>query len=248
VVVDASFGDAYLASLYDRISVDRGDEGYYLSLIASAPRVLDVGCGTGTLLHRAREAGHPGRLCGLDPAAAMLDQARRHPGIDWVLGTLPEAGFTDEFDLVVMTGHAFQTLLTDSDIRDFLAAVRRALASGGHLAFETLNPLHRTWETWTPDDVTEIHDDDGTAIRVWHDVEEVVGQHVAFTETFASDAWTEPIVSRSTLRFVPAEVLDAFLTEAGFVIDERYGDWDRSLMTPTSREIITVARSAGSSV
>ena len=39
-----------------------------------------------------------------------------------------------------------------------------------------------------------------------------------------------------------AEHLDHLLTSAGFVIDERYGDWDRSLMTPTSREIITVAR------
>jgi SAM-dependent methyltransferase len=245
-VVTKAFTESYLASLYDRLSVDRRDESYYLSLIASAPRVLDVGCGTGTLLHRARHAGHPGRLCGLDPAAAMLEQARRHAGIEWVQSTLPDAGFVHEFDLVVMTGHAFQVLLTDADVRDFLAAVRRSLAEGGHFAFETRNPLRRAWEGWTPDDVTEIRDDDGTAIRVWHEVQTVHHEYVTFTETFASDAWNEPQVSRSTLRFMPAESLDAFLTAAGFVVDERYGDWDRTLMTPTSREIITVARSTGS--
>jgi SAM-dependent methyltransferase len=245
-MVDALFDDRYLASLYDLICVDRGDEDFYLQLMHSAPRVLDLGCGTGTLLDRARRGGHSGRLVGLDPADGMLEQARRHPGIEWMQGTLPEAGFEREFELLVMTGHAFQVLLTDDDLRTFLAAARRALTDGGRLAFETRNPLARAWDSWTPDDVTEIHDRDGNLIRVWHDVQSVEGQYVTFTESYASDAWPQPRVSRSTLRFLPAERLDAFLTDAGFVVDERYGDWDRSLFTPASPEIITIARPAGS--
>lgn len=241
-MADRLFDDYYLASLYDRLSVDRGDEQYYVQLMASAPRVLDVGCGTGTLLHRARLAGHTGRLCGIDPAAAMLAQARRHPDIEWVQSTLPEAGFLAEFDLLVMTGHAFQMLLADDDVRAFLAAAHRALVPGGHFAFETRNPRHRAWEGWTRDDVVEVCDDRGRTVRVWHDVAEVRGEYVTVTETYASDAWPEPVVGRETLRFLPAEALDHVLAAAGFVVDERYGDWDRSLMTPASREIITVAR------
>jgi SAM-dependent methyltransferase len=241
-VADALFNDDYLASLYDPLSVDRGDEAYYLHLIESAPRVLDIGCGTGTLLRRAREAGHSGRLCGLDPAESMLTLARRCPDVEWVCGTLPEAGFTAEFDLLIMTGHAFQVLLTDDDVRSLLAAARRALAPGGHLAFETRNPRHRAWEGWTPDDLVEVRDAEGRTVRVWHEVEEVRGQYVTFTERYARDDWPEPVVGRDTLRFLPAEELDHLLTEAGFVVDERYGDWDRSLMTPASREIITIAR------
>ena len=240
-MVDALFDDRYLASLYDRLSVDRGDEEYYLHLIASAPRVLDVGCGTGTLLHRARVDGHRGRLVGLDPADGMLQQARRHPDVEWVQGYLPDAGFVDEFELIYMTGHAFQVLLTDDDVRTFFSAARRALAPGGRLAFETRNPLVRAWERWTPDDVREVRDDDGRTVRVWHDVESVDGEYVRFTENFACDEWDAPRVSSSTLRFVPAGHLDHLLRETGFVIDERYGNWDRSLMTPSSPEIITVA-------
>lgn len=243
-MADALFNDEYLASLYDPLCVDRGDETYYLNLMASAHRVLDIGCGTGTLLARARAAGHTGRLCGLDPAAAMLAQARRRPDIEWVQATLPEAGFVAAFDLLVMTGHAFQVLLTDEELREFLEAARRALAPGGHFAFETRNPLHRAWESWTPDDLVEIEDSAGRRVRVWHEVEEVRGQYVTFTESYARDDWPAPLVGRDTLRFLPAEELDRFLTAAGFVIDERYGDWDRSLMTPASREIITVARAA----
>ncbi len=241
---DALFDDRYLASLYDRLSVDRGDEDFYLHLMHSAPSVLDVGCGTGTLLNRARMAGHQGRLCGLDPARGMLEQARTHPGIEWVHGTLDEAGFEHEFDLIVMTGHAFQVLLTDADVHGFLVAAGRALTSTGRLTFETRNPLARAWADWNPDSVTEIVDDGGAPVRVWHEVEAVDGELVTFTENFASPGWPEVRVSRSTLRFLRAEQVDAHLVRAGWAIDERYGFWDRSLFTPTSREIITVAHPA----
>ncbi|MEW1659071.1 hypothetical protein [Streptomyces sp. NPDC093707] len=36
--------------------------------------------------------------------------------------------------------------------------------------------------------------------------------------------------------------LDAFLTETGFEIEARYGDWSRGPVTPTSQEIVTIAR------
>ena len=80
-MADFQFSDARLAALYDAFSPwdDRGDFGFYLPLVMSARAVLDVGCGTGALLHAARQAGHTGRLCGLDPAAGMLAQARRTP-------------------------------------------------------------------------------------------------------------------------------------------------------------------------
>ena len=200
-----------------------------------------MGCGTGTLLHRARAAGHTGRLVGLDPATGMLRQARRHPDVEWVQGTLPAAGFAAEFDLVVMTGHAFQVLLDDATVAAFFTAARRALAPGGHLAFETRNPLRREWEQWTPEAGTTITDDDGARVRVWHQVESVDGALVTFTENFAGKAWPEPKVSRSTLRFLAAGPLDQLLREAGLAIHERYGDWDRRPFTPASPEIITVA-------
>ena len=89
-MVDRLFAEPWLAELYDLWSPgeQREDFGFYLPMVMSAPRVLDVGCGTGELLGMARRAGHGGRLCGLDPADAMLAQARRRPDIQWVLGDL----------------------------------------------------------------------------------------------------------------------------------------------------------------
>ena len=244
-MADRSFSDVSLAALYDQLNPWGPGDDFYLDLVMSARSVLDVGCGTGRLLARAREAGHGGRLCGLDPAAAMLVQARRRAPAEWVLGDLGSARWEGEFDLVVMTGHAFQVLLGDEQVRAALAGVRRALADGGRFAFETRNPAVRPWESWTPDRARAVRDAGGDAVRVSHRVEApVLGDRVTFSETFEHPGWERPRVSRSTLRFLGADALRRFLGSAGFTVQEQYGDWARGPLSATSPEIITVAVTA----
>ena len=74
---DRQFVESALASMYDAFCAGRPDFGFYLPLVMAAGSVLDIGCGTGELLRLARAAGHTGRLCGIDPAAAMLACAAR---------------------------------------------------------------------------------------------------------------------------------------------------------------------------
>ncbi|RZQ64479.1 class I SAM-dependent methyltransferase [Amycolatopsis suaedae] len=242
-MVDRQYSDAELASFYDLVNPwhERGDSGFYLRLIMAAGSVLDVGCGTGLLLHRARQEGHTGRLTGVDPAEGMLAVARTRTDIEWVPGDASAISWTGGFDLAIMTGHAFQVLLTDDEIRTLFRRVRRALADGGRFAFETRNPAARAWERWTPEHVTEVTGPDGTVLRAWNEVERVEGEFVTFTGVF-SGPWAEPRVSRSTLRFLTAARLDELLAETGFTVADRYGDWSGGPFTATSREIITIAR------
>lgn len=239
------FSDARLAELYDATSPrnERGDFDFYLPMVMSARSVLDVGCGTGALLHEARDAGHSGRLCGLDPADGMLDQARKRSDIEWVLGDLTSGAWEREFDLVVMTGHAFQVLIGDDELRASLAAIRSALTKDGRFAFETRNPLAREWERWTPDKGKKITDPDGAVVRVVREVETPVkGDLVSFSHTFTSPTWDRPQMSRSTLRFLDPDSLSSFLSDAGLIIENQFGNWDRQPLTDASPEIITIAR------
>ena len=244
-MVDRLFSEPALAGLYDLFCAlePRGDFSFYLPLVMSAEAVLDVGCGTGALLHCAREAGHTGRLRGLDPAGVMLHEARTRTDIEWILGDLASVEWDREFDLVVMSGHAFQVFVDDDDLRASLAAIRSALTNDGRFAFETRNPLVRAWDRWTPDNAAEVVTAAGAVVRMAHQVEPPVdGEIVSFTITFTSPSWDRPLVSRSTLRFLDAESLSSFLSDAGLEIEDQFGDWDRQPLTDTSPEIVTIAR------
>ena len=241
-MVDRLFSEPRLAELYDAFCAGRPDFAFNLPLVMSASNVLDVGCGTGELLRLARDAGHTGRLCGFDPADAMLQQARKRSDVEWVLGDLASVGWRREFDLVVMTGHAFQVLLDDDELRASLAAISSALTDDGHFVFETRNPPAREWESWVPDNAVEI-DHGGNVVRMSHQFDTPAsGDLVSFTITFTSPSWDRPELSRSTLRFLDADSLSAFLSGAGLAIEEQFGDWDRQPLTDSSPEIITVAR------
>ena len=244
-MVDLLFSDARLAALYDAWCPrpQRTDFDFYLPMVMAAEAVLDVGCGTGTMLHEARQAGHAGRLCGLDPADGMLAQARRRADIEWIRGDLASVDLPRGFDLVVMTGHAFQVLVEDDEISGALAAIGAALTRDGRFAFETRNPAARAWDDWTSDNAVEIADERGAMVRITTRVEAAFdGRTVSFSHTFTCPGWDRPEISRSTLRFLPAEILSAFLAEAGLAIDQQFGDWDRQSLTPKSPEIITIAR------
>ena len=236
------YSDEEAAALYDVLNPWGSSDDFYLALVLDAGSVLDVGCGTGAMLHRARLAGHTGRLCGLDPDRASLDVARRRTDIEWVDGTAASMAWESEFDLAIMIGHAFQVLVGDDEVRASLTAIRRALAAGGRFAFESRNPLARAWESWHPGNAMDVEDPTGRPVRISHQVESVVGDVVTLTETTSGPDGAPLRVDRASLRFLDVGTLRRFMADAGFEIEAQYGGWLREPLEATSPEIVTVAR------
>jgi 2-polyprenyl-3-methyl-5-hydroxy-6-metoxy-1,4-benzoquinol methylase len=109
-----------LAALYDLDNGWSADRDFYVSLAGGEPkRVLDLGCGTGLICDAFAARGHS--VTGADPSGAMLDVARSKPNggkIEWVQAFAQAFRSEKRFDLIIMTGHAFQVLLDEADIPD----------------------------------------------------------------------------------------------------------------------------------
>ena len=134
---DMDYSDSQVAEIYDAANPLAEDGFFYLALAGSTPcSVLDLGCGTGTLCCALAERGH--EITAVDPARAMLDVARRkpHPNqVEWVEATAESYRSQKRFDLIFMTGHAFQTLLVDASILATFETMRVHLNGGGRVAF-----------------------------------------------------------------------------------------------------------------
>jgi SAM-dependent methyltransferase len=239
------YSDDDVAALYDRLNPWGPSDDFYLSYVLAAPSVLDVGCGTGRLLHRAREAGHAGRLCGIDPDLASLRRARRRADVEWVEGRAADMTWDQEFDLAVMASNVFQVFVTDEELAGSLAATRAALVPGGRLVFGTRNPRVRAWEGWNPANPFDVVDHQGRELRILYQVESVAGDVVTFTETTATRDGRALRVDRASLRFLGVEGVEAALRDAGFEVGAWYGDWSRGPLTGDSDNIVVVATAEG---
>jgi SAM-dependent methyltransferase len=239
-----AYTDPRLAACYDAANPPEAYYAYYLALAGDAPRtILDMGCGTGRLAVALAERGH--RVTGADPSAGMMRVARSRPGADrvrWIDSDTANLALDQRFDLIIMTGHVFQVFLEDDEVRATLRNLRRHLAPGGCLAFETRNPLVEEWREWTPALTRESLQVPGIgAVDIHYDIAKAEGALVTF-ETHFRFATDDIVVAPTTLRFMSRAELAGFLHEAGFTEIEWFGDWDRSPASATSPEIIVVAR------
>ncbi|MFF4650730.1 hypothetical protein [Streptomyces sp. NPDC001380] len=54
------YSDADAAASYDQLNLWGPSDDFHLSFVMDASSVVDIGCGTGMLLHHARENGDAG--------------------------------------------------------------------------------------------------------------------------------------------------------------------------------------------
>ncbi|KQY41817.1 class I SAM-dependent methyltransferase [Rhizobium sp. Root483D2] len=237
---DLHYEEPSLAELYDLDSGWSIDRDFYLALAGAAPqRILDLGCGTGLLCDAYAALGHS--VTGADPAKAMLDVARqKHNGekIEWVLSSAQDFRSPKRFDLIIMTGHAFQVFLDDSDILAAFATMRQHLAPGGLIAFESRNPAIDWPARWNGEsDLTT----GGQTVRQSRQVTKIAGKRIAFETRYALTERT--LVSSSELLFLSRTDIEDRLKASGLRAEQVYGDWHaQPFDAAVSDEMIFIVR------
>jgi SAM-dependent methyltransferase len=214
------FDDPRIAGVYDIFDSDRSDLDAYLAIVAElgASRVVDLGCGTGTLAILLASSGRD--VVGVDPARAMLDVARAKPGADrvrWIVGDATSMTGEPPVDVVTFTGNAAQAIVDDAVWRRALEAVRSTLVPGGHFVFETRDPAARAWESWTREQSYAVV----AGLESWEEVQRVEWPVVTFESTTVWPDGTR-VAATSALRFRDRDEVEADLRSTGFsVVDVR---------------------------
>jgi len=194
----------------------------------------------GTLCCALAQGGH--RVTGVDPAAAMLAVARSKPHaaqVEWVETSAQSYRSHRRFDLIVMTGHAFQLLLTDADALAVLETVRDHLNQRGRVAFETRNPRVDWVGEWAarPPLVRLLP---GGQLLETLQITGEDGEFISFQTSYRLPH--ETLTTSSTLRFPSREHVESLIARSGLVVRDVFGDWDAGRFESTgSREIIFIA-------
>jgi len=216
----------------------KGDFDLFLNLISEGS-VLDLGCGTGRLAIPLAQKGL--EVTALDASKHMLELACHKSddlSIQWVQGDICDFQLKQKFDLIIMSGNAFQALLSESDQIRMLNCIKQHLKPSGIFVFNTRNPQEHDFKT-SPE------------FEYWHSFQNHDGEDVQVYGTQQSDL-SHQIVTYTTkrvwknketttmiqLRFTPYDQLMKLLAHAGFEVFEVYGDDKKTPFQKKSPSIV----------
>lgn len=237
---DQEFENPRLAALYDEMAGERPDLDAYVALVEEfePTSVLDLGCGTGTLLSKLVNRNID--LVGVDPAKASLQvaiQKAEATKIEWVLGG-SEAIPARHFDMVLMTGNVAQVFLNDNDWKTVLKDIHQALSPSGVLVFETRNPDAQCWKQWDQKSTFKSKDiDDIGRVDSWCEVTSSLLPYVSFKWTYVFHTDDSILTSESTIRYRNRMELEESLSEANFSLLDVRDAVDRP-----GKELVFIAR------
>jgi SAM-dependent methyltransferase len=133
-----------------------------LSDLQPGERLVDVGCGPGTAVERARS--HGARVIGVDPATVMLRVARTRwrsdPSVDWRIGTAEALPVDDDWADVAWS---LATVHHWADVDRALHEIRRVLTTGGRLVvlerrIEDIGAVGSASHGWVPEQADSFAD------------------------------------------------------------------------------------------
>ncbi len=238
------FKNPLLVATYDVLNALGDDSEFFCGLVKKlcAKTVIDLGCGTGLLTCELAKWGY--KMIGVEPSGIMLEIARRKPyadRVEWI-----EGGYEKfeglKADLVLMTSHVAQFFLNDKEWQAMLEASYRALNSGGHIVFDSRTPIFPPYQAWpTEKNPRRVQDPVVGPVDWYYKLLGIDGNRVRYELHYHYINSGEKVVSTDELIFRSEDEIRTSLSKAGFEVKEIYGDWDGSVASPASEEMIFVA-------
>lgn len=236
------YSDPELAQFYEVNDHNRLDYDVIVKLAQGAKTVLDLGCGTGVLSARLAENAD---VVAVDPAGAMLDIARERYGdvnLDWIEGDARNIRLNRKFDLVVLSGHAFQVFLTKEDQREALRTIAAHLSNGGKFIFDSRNPYFpNSKERMKSETRRKFTHSKLGEVEAWNEsrYDERSGV-LTYSNSYRLSDTSEVKSAEEQIKYTSKSELIELMTEAGLEVTQCFGDWDETSFEELSREIVLI--------
>lgn len=257
-----SFDEAGHRALYTRpqyydhaYRAHRRDLAFYTQLaLQSGGPVLELGAGTGRVTLALARAGVD--VVGVDLSHDMLRHAQQRVSklpkaarerVTLHRGDMRKLRLRRRFPLVIAPFNLFMHLFTREDLEQTLRTVQAHLTPRGRLAFDVLMP-----------DLGALRRDPARVFRCRPIFDPSDGKRYAYGERFDYDAVQQiqrvrmmfqrldaPEIDRTiplSLRFYFPEELLTLLHYNGFVVEERFGDFERGVLSGYSDSQVIIAR------
>lgn len=210
----ARFADCYDGVRFDRFSLSLAGRVERAIARSGAKRILELACGTGSLLARLQAPGRS--LTGLDLSREMLLRARdKRCGARLVNGCMTALPFRRPFDLILCLYDSMNYLVEERDFAATVGEARRLLAQDGLFLFDLNNRLAYE-EVWADSGVYEAEGEGGRIrIRSRYDRAAGVGEADVEIERREGDR-SVVYASVHRQRHYPADEVAARLSRAGF--------------------------------
>ena len=208
--------------------------------------VLELACGTGRVTIALARQGF--KMIRLDNSEAMLNEARRKSAaanveVEWIEADMRDFDLAKTFSLVILPFNALCHLVSLDDFEACLACVKKHLACGGKFVVDVFVPkmellVDKPGERFP---FSEYDDPDGRGRVVVTEsyVYEPNTQIKRITTHHAIPGEEETEGELNMRMYFPQE-LDALIKYNGFVIDDKYGDYDQTTFDSQSEKQLVV--------
>ncbi len=209
--------------------------------LAAGGRALELAIGTGRVAIPLHEAGV--EVTGIElsePMVARLREKADAEQIPVVLGDMTTARAGEGFTLVYLVFNTISNLLTQAQQVECFRSAARHLAPGGCFVIELGVPDLRSLVPGHGGTV-EVSEPGYLLVDTYDTVsQQLVSHHLRFDPPV--DGARGARIGRTPQRYIWPSELDLMAQLAGFALEDRWADWDRSAFTADSRSHVSVYR------
>jgi len=199
-------------------------------------RLLDIGCGTGVLVEKAR-AAHI-EAFGLDAAEAMIVAARKRVPENTVrVQRMQDLDEQSRYDLVVSLSWSIHYCADAAELSDILGRIRAALVPGGALLLQVAHGpnLGGEWGEDLETGPSGISDDIALRYRFRADIST---KRVHADYAYSCASLGESLEETHTLEVADAIIVANLIEVSGFRAVEIWDSWRRDAFSQSSMALI----------